>query len=413
MTLSPPLPAWWAQTTSTTEPDNPAVGALEALRDPSQACGDEPSWACRWVYDWTGSDAWAGVADWIVAKPLAILLIIVVAWIVGRLLRSIVGRVVHRVADPGQSERLARLRARAPASFISTDDTNIRVESRANTLAAVARSLTTGFVWFVALVAILDVIEINLGPLLAGAGIVGVALGFGAQTMVRDYLNGFFLVIEDQYGVGDWVDLGPEAQGVVERVSLRSTRLRGTDGTVWHVPNGEVRRVGNQTQDFAYAVLDVQVSLDVDVVEVERMVTEIAEAVAADPTWVPDIKGSPDLWGVNVLTREGATIRLLLKTAPGAQWRVQRELRRRLKQAFDHAGLTASLAGQPAPVSVGAPGGDHHEAPEPAEPSGESGPPSTSPPHDPRTSGEGAVTRDSLEVAAEIEREAERRERDR
>src|SRR5690606_12153369 len=118
------------------------------------------------------------------------------------------------------SERLRRLSARSPIGLVGGDEEGLRAQARAGTLSAVARSLVTGFVWFTALVAILDVIGINLGPLLAGAGIVGVALGFGAQTMVRDYLNGFFLVIEDQYGVGDWVDLGPEAQGVVERVSL-------------------------------------------------------------------------------------------------------------------------------------------------------------------------------------------------
>ncbi|MCD9625148.1 mechanosensitive ion channel domain-containing protein [Rhabdothermincola salaria] len=405
MTLTSSPPAWLAQATTTTEAENPAAGALESLRDPSQACGEDPSWACRWIYDWTGSDAWAGVADWILAKPIAIVIILALAWIAGRLLRTVVGRIVTKMGAPAHSQRLARLRARAPAGLVSDDEQNLRAQARANTLAAVARSLTTGFVWFVALVAILDVIEINLGPLLAGAGIVGVALGFGAQQMVQDYLSGFFLVIEDQYGVGDWVDLGPEAQGVVERVTLRATRVRGVDGTVWHVPNGEVRRVGNYTQDFAYAVLDVQVSLDVDVTAVERMITEIAERLAADESWRPDITGTPDLWGVNVLTREGATVRLLLKTAPGAQWRVQRELKRRVKNAFHREGLTSSLAGQPAPVTVGSPVADRP----PGADAGASHPieDDERPRPDPSTSGETAVARDSMEVAADLERQDE------
>jgi hypothetical protein len=290
--------------------------------------------------------------------------------------------------------------------------------------------LVTGFVWFTALVAILDVVEINLGPLLAGAGVAAVALGFGAQTMVRDYLNGFFLVVEDQYGVGDWVDLGPEAQGVVERVSLRSTRLRATDGTVWHVPNGEVRRVGNHTQDFAYAVLDVQVALGVELSHVERIVTDIAQQLAEDPGWTSDITGQPDLWGVQTLTREGATVRLLLKTAPGAQWRVQRELRRRVKAAFDELGLTSSLAGQPAPLTFGGPdaanpftpGGDGPSeggtggaaggatgAPGGDTPAGTPGGTATPEPTaaERRSSGEGAVTRDAMEVASRLEREEE------
>jgi small-conductance mechanosensitive channel len=400
----------FAQSTATTV-DNPAADTIDSLTNLSEACGDQPSWACRWVSDWTGSDAWAGAADWLLAKPLAILLIAVGAWVVARILRSVVGRVVRRIADPSQSERLRRLRARAPAGLVFGDEENLRAEARASTLSTVARSITTGFVWFVALVAILDVVEINLGPLIAGAGIVGVALGFGAQSMVRDYLNGFFLVIEDQYGVGDFIDLGTDAKGVVERVSLRTTRIRAVDGTVWHVPNGEIRRVGNMTQDYAYAVLDVQVSLGVELADVERMITRIAEELADDPEWSGDITGSPDLWGVDTLTREGATLRLLLKTAPGAQWRVQRELRRRVKTGFDHMGLTDSLAGEPAPVVVGPTGNNDPEAA--ATPSAAEGSTATEGRgrRNPRGSGEDAVVRDSMEVAAELDREDQDRHR--
>ena len=391
------IPVLLAQATTTTSP-NPAAEAIRSLSDPAQACGTDPSWACRWIYDWTGSDAWAGVADWLLAKPVAIVVILVVAWIVARLLRAVVGRLVKRMSGPAHSERMRRLRARAPVALVGEDDEGLRAEARANTLAAVARSLVTGFVWFAALVAILDVIEINLGPLLAGAGIVGVALGFGAQTMVKDYLNGVFLVIEDQYGVGDWVDLGEQAQGVVERVGLRATRLRGTDGTVWHVPNGEVRRVGNHTQDFAYAVLDVQVSLGVDLGRVEKVMTDVAQALVEDPRWAEDVTGTPDLWGVNTLTREGATIRLLLRTAPGAQWRVQRALRRGVKRSFDEQGLTASLAGQAAPLTFDGPTPDARSSVDPTtiDPS---------PGDDHPEGGEDAVARDSLEVAHQLEQD--------
>ena len=395
-----------AQITTTVAED--VVEVPRSVTDLQQACGQDPSWACRWVRDWTGSDSWAGVADWLLAKPVAILVIVVVAWIVARLLRAVVSRVVLRISGPAQSERLRRLRSRAPVGLVDDDGESIRAEARANTLAAVARSLVTGFVWFTALVAALDVVDINLGPLLAGAGIVGVALGFGAQTMVRDYLNGFFLVVEDQYGVGDWIDLGPDAKGVVERVTLRATRLRATDGTVWHVPNGVVERVGNYTQDFAYAVLDVQVALGLGTDEVERIVERVAQELADDPAWVADVTGRPDLWGVNVLSREGATVRLLLRTAPGAQWRVQRELRRRVKRAFDEAGLTSSLAGQPAPVVFNGPDtGPDAAGGAPGPPRGpESSPPSEDEPL--RRGGEERVARDSMEVAAQLEHDQER-----
>ena len=395
-----------AQST-TTAPSTEVVNVPKSVSDLQQACGQDPSWACRWVRDWTGSDSWAGVADWLLAKPVAIVVILVVAWIVARLLRAVVSRIVKRVSGPAQSERMRRLRARAPAAFLDDDAETARAGARADTLAAVARSLVTGFVWFTALVAILDVVDINLGPLLAGAGIVGVALGFGAQTMVKDYLNGFFLVVEDQYGVGDWVDLGPDAKGVVERVTLRATRLRATDGTVWHVPNGVVDRVGNYTQDFAYAVLDVQVALGVVIDEVERLVERVAEELADDPAWTSDVTGRPDLWGVNVLSREGATVRLLLRTAPGAQWRVQRELRRRVKHAFDQQGLTSSLAGQPAPLTFDGPsGGDQLVAAGGGDSGGGTGTGAGRPPR--RPAGEDRVAADAMEVAARLESEEER-----
>ena len=321
-----------AQTTTTMVE---STGVLDELTSPSSSCGTDPSWACTWVYDLTGSKTWAGLADWFVAKPVSIIAILAVAFVVNRLLRVVVGRAAHRMTDPTPSRSMGRLRARTPAVLLKTEDVSVRAEARAQTLTTVGRSLATGLVAFVAFIAILQVLGVDLGPLLAGAGILGVALGFGAQTMVRDYLNGFFLVLEDQYGVGDVVDLGPDARGVVEKVTFRSTRLRAVNGTVWHVPNGEILRVGNETQDFAHAVIDVQVALDADLDGIEDLVHDTADGLVADPAWASEVLGPPDLWGIDLLTREGATVRLLIKVRPGAQWRVQREMRRRLKTAFD------------------------------------------------------------------------------
>lgn len=357
-----------AQTTTTMVE---STGVLDELTSPSSSCGTDPSWACTWVYDLTGSKTWAGLADWFVAKPVSIIAILAVAFVVNRLLRVVVGRAAHRMTDPTPSRSMGRLRARTPAVLLKTEDVSVRAEARAQTLTTVGRSLATGLVAFVAFIAILQVLGVDLGPLLAGAGILGVALGFGAQTMVRDYLNGFFLVLEDQYGVGDVVDLGPDARGVVEKVTFRSTRLRAVNGTVWHVPNGEILRVGNETQDFAHAVIDVQVALDADLDGIEDLVHDTADGLVADPAWASEVLGPPDLWGIDLLTREGATVRLLIKVRPGAQWRVQREMRRRLKTAFDVAGLTATLAGQPAPVSFGSGEGDR---PLPSPTTGSSGP---------------------------------------
>ncbi len=147
--------------------------------------------------------------------------------------------------------------------LLSTGEVNVRSAARAETITAVLRSVATGIIGVFAGVYILGILGLNLGPLIAGAGLAGVALGFGAQSLVRDFLSGIFLLIEDQYGVGDVVDLG-EASGTVEQVTLRVTRLRDQNGTVWHVPNGEIRRVGNKSQQWARAVVDIAVSPNAD-----------------------------------------------------------------------------------------------------------------------------------------------------
>jgi small conductance mechanosensitive channel len=184
----------------------------------------------------------------------------------------------------------------------------------------------------------LGVFNISLGPLLAGAGVAGVALGFGAQNVVRDTLAGTFMILEDQLGVGDTVDLG-EAVGTVERVTLRATRLRDVNGTVWYVPNGQVLRVGNKSQDWAQAVLDVEVGIDSDLDEVRAVLHDVAQGFAEDPQWSGVVLEPPEVWGVEALTPFTYTVRLVVKTRPGVQWGVMRELRARLLAALDAAGI--------------------------------------------------------------------------
>jgi len=329
---------------------NPVASAIQELTDPAKACGTDPSWACTWIYDLTGSDTWAGVADWVLAKPLTILGIVLVAWIVSRLARWIISRSVERFTGAPHRERMNRLRERTPNVLLKSDQWDLRRDARTHTMVAVGRSIVTVAIWFVALVAILDTIGINFGPLIAGAGIIGIALGFGTQTMVRDFIAGFFIVAEDQLGVGDVVDLGPDARGTVERMTLRSTRVRDANGVVWHVPNGQIQRVGNKSQEWARAVLDVVVGYDADLDQVREIVSAVAEDLSADPAWADDVLEAPDLWGVEDMTAEGITVRLVIKTRPAAQFALQRALRERLKQAFDEAGVTFAAAGGPTTV---------------------------------------------------------------
>jgi small conductance mechanosensitive channel len=229
--------------------------------------------------------------------------------------------------------------------LLSAGDDSLRNTARVGTLTAVFRSLATALVWFVAMVAIFDVLGVSLGPILATAGILGVALGFGTQQMVRDFIAGFFIVTEDQLGVGDTVDLGGGAKGVVERVSLRATHLRDVEGTVWHVPNGQITRVANRSQEWARALIDVVVPYSVDISRVSEVMKSTADALATDPEFVTAITDSPEVWGIQEFSPAGVEVRLVIRTLPAAQFAVLRELRSRLKVAFDEAGIAFAYAG--------------------------------------------------------------------
>ena len=177
--------------------------------------------------------------------------------------------------------------------------------------------------WLVAVLWMLAVLGVSAATLLTSAGLLGVALAFGAQNLLRDLISGTFIIFEDQLGVGDVVDLGV-ASGTVEEVTLRTTQLRDVEGVVWHVPNGEIRRVGNKSQQWARAVVDIPIAPGADVARAQRVIKTTADALAADPAWVDRILDEPDVQGVESFTLDALTIRLVVKTAPSEQWRVAR-----------------------------------------------------------------------------------------
>ncbi len=307
------------------QPGDPPVDPV-LLAD---TCGENPSWVCQQVLDVTdGNEFLARTADFLLAKPFQIVLILVIAWILNRLLRRATTRLVHRIGA-GES-MIARL---------SVDETaRLRATSRAETITQVLRSVASATVYAIAGLMVLGEVGINLGPLLAGAGIAGVAIGFGAQSLVKDFLSGVFMIVEDQYGVGDIVDLG-EADGVVEAVTLRSTRLRDVNGTVWHVPNGTVQRVANKSQQWARALIDVSVSYGTDIRHASEVIKRTADALWQDEAWSSCVLEEPEVWGVESLGADGIVIRLVVKTKPAEQWKVMRELRVRIKDAFDAEGI--------------------------------------------------------------------------
>jgi small-conductance mechanosensitive channel len=313
------------------------VGQVDAaaLED---ACTDDPTWICETLFEATESEWLAQSADVLLARPLKIIVIVLLACFLSWLLRRAIGRFTRKIADPASQERARRVARRAPGTVLETGDYSIRSAARAQTLAVVLRSVGSCVIWTIAALTILGEIGINLGPVIAGAGIVGIAIGFGAQSLVKDFLSGIFMLIEDQYGVGDIVDLG-EATGTVEAVTLRTTKLRSVEGTVWHIPNGQITRVGNMSQQWARALLDVQVAYGTDTDQAQSVIKEIADGLWEDEAWRGLILEEPEVWGIETLGADGIAIRLVVKTSPSEQFRVMRELRRRIKVAFDEAGI--------------------------------------------------------------------------
>jgi small conductance mechanosensitive channel len=301
------------------------------------ACGASPSWACRRIFEATGNKALAGFVDFLLGAPLRILLILIVAFIVSRLVRRAIRRFTATIADTTTSPKIDKLRRRAPAT-LGPGQGSLRAASRAHTIGSVLRSISTAVIYSIAAITILGELGVNLGPLVASAGIVGIAIGFGAQSLVKDFLTGMFMLVEDQYGVGDIVDVG-EATGTVEAVGLRTTRLRDVNGTVWHVPNGQILRVGNKSQEWARALLDVTVAYSADVRQAEATIKEVADQMWHDDQWRSKLLEEPEIWGVENLGPSGIEIRVGIKTKPAEQFSVMRELRTRIKEALDRHGI--------------------------------------------------------------------------
>ncbi len=299
--------------------------------------------------DWVASfESFLGGDPYIlVIRAGRIILILIVAFILARVARKMVVRLATRLANR-QEKRLHAQEAGTHwdpfgtfrgqlVDTLSIADKRERAAQRARTLGATIASVLSIVIYAIAIMLCLAELEVNLGPILAGAGIAGVALGFGAQSLVRDFLTGIFIVIEDQYGVGDVVDVG-EASGTVEEVTLRVTRIRGLDGTVWHVPNGEIKRSGNKSQYWARVILDVPVAYDADIAAASALIKQVADCVwrgAKKDFVLPE----PEVWGVEDFGADSIAIRLAVKTLPGSQWAVARELRAQLKEAFDREGF--------------------------------------------------------------------------
>ncbi len=259
---------------------------------------------------------------------IRIAVIIVVALVVRSLLNRTVNRLVGKAVASKNPESASSSREAIVAA---------RKAQRAQTLGALFRNIITVVVLTMMTLTVLGELGVNLAPLLAGAGVVGLAIGFGSQALVQDMVSGVFILMEDQYGVGDVVDVG-DAIGTVEEVQLRITKLRSVDGTLWFIRNGEIMRVGNMSQDYSKVVLDVGIAYGSDIDQAKEVLNRVAQDFADHPD-TQDVLETPEVLGVQSLGADSVLIRVVLTTKPGEQWAASRELQERIKKAFDAAGI--------------------------------------------------------------------------
>ena len=295
-------------------------------------CGGGTSFVCDTVYGWTGNLVVAEIAAWFVERGLTLVLILLGGWLVSKAVKRAIGHFTERIGRPDLRDV-----GRDPAA--NEEAELVRAKARAETLAVVLRSVALITIWALTALLALGQLNINLGPLIAGAGVVGIAIGFGAQSVVRDFLSGIFMMIEDIYSVGDDIDFG-RGRGTVERISLRSTSIRTRQGVVWNVPNGKLDFVANYSQLWARAQIDVEVPYDCDLREAMQIIRQAGQEMWEDPEWGEDeLSVPPEVKGVQSLGESGILIRVRAKTRPSVQWRTERELRLRIKEAFDAAGI--------------------------------------------------------------------------
>jgi small conductance mechanosensitive channel len=273
--------------------------------------------------------AWVTTGD-----PLDILITIAVAVLLTIVFRRIIRRVVNRTVARSEARHLIEQQDMAADPKARAT----RMAQRAQAIGTLLTSVVSLLIWINALLVILELIGINITPLLASAGVVGVALAFGAQTLVKDYLAGIFLIIEDQYGVGDVVQFDA-VTGVIEEVALRTTRVRDFTGVVWYLRNGEILNVANRSQGWSLAIVELPVATATDFTVVRRVVDEVGQVLVRDPEFGPKVIAAPVFMGIEVVAGDALLVRVTERVVPEHQLLIQRALREQLITALQAAGI--------------------------------------------------------------------------
>ncbi|GLY96821.1 mechanosensitive ion channel protein MscS [Actinoplanes sp. NBRC 103695] len=311
-----------------------------SIKDITDGCNADA--LCRQVYDLTGNQWLANSSYVIILKPLRVIGIILAAMLIRWIIHRAIQRLANSTSRASMPALLKPLKERTAQTAEEGTFIPERRRQRAEAIGSVLRSFVTAIVFTIAVLLVMGEFGFNLAPLLASAGIVGVALGFGAQSLVKDLIAGLFMLLEDQYGVGDSVDLG-DASGVVESVGLRITTVRDARGVLWYVRNGEILRVGNKSQGWAMVVIDIPIGF-VNSEEAMSVMRTAALRVAEDPAHATEFLEPPDVVGVETITVDGATIRTIAKTTADGQIAVQRELRRALSESLETSGISGRIA---------------------------------------------------------------------
>ncbi len=282
----------------------------------------------------------------LLGTPLNVAIILAIAIVAHIVCRRLINQAVKRWIASGRNRANAMTDTPQETVEIQAMLLSQRREQRARAVGQLLQNFCVLVIWGLATLLLLTELGINIAPIIASAGIAGVALGFGAQTLVKDYLSGFFMIIEDQYGVGDLVDVGPVV-GTVEEVTLRVTRIRDMSGVVWYVRNGEILRVANQSQGWTMASAVIPVSYNADLAKIRTIVRGVADDMINDPETRTRMIGRPEFAGVDSVSGEAMYVRIVVKAKASQQIPLTRELRERLKMAFDRNSVVVPVLARP------------------------------------------------------------------
>lgn len=295
--------------------------------------------SCALLWNITENRGFSAGTGVVLDKIGHVLLILLAAFLLRWIVNRSIARIIKQVTTIKGPQSIAELADRLGSGTSRREELmGDRSAARAETLTGVLQHVASIVIFAIAFMLMLSAFNVNLAPILASAGIAGIAIGFGAQNLVQDYLAGIFILVEDQYGVGDIVDVG-DASGTVVDMGLRVTTLRSLDGTLWYVRNGQILRVGNSSQGWAYVVVDTPLPPTADVDAAGEKIVEVAEAFAADDQWREHVLQEPEYLGPVSVTIDEIKVRLGVRTISDQQWAAGRELRRRIAESLREAGM--------------------------------------------------------------------------